>query len=840
MHYENKTLGVIELSKSGLNQFSERHLRTLTILAGQAAVAIENARLYESIKKSKELAQSANRAKSEFLANMSHEIRTPMNSIIGFSDLLLQENLPEQLSDFVKTIKFNGEGLLQIINQILDLAKVETGRMEIDNVEFDLNKLVEDVTQLLRPRVLDKGLTFAVETHPKELPLIEADSLKVRQVLVNLLGNAVKFTEEGKIKLEVEVKKTKGNQGVFTSSVSDTGIGIEKDKQVLIFESFTQVDASITRRFGGTGLGLSLCKQMVELLGGKIWFESELDKGSTFTFSLPIKVLSDKRQEEKASGRKSKSTSRAKAKQRSASVKSGAITQDKSQSIIKSSSKKGVNPSILLIEDNGSAMELLQRYLVKDGYSVQCSTSGEDGILKAKFYRPDAILLEILLPGKMDGWEVLRTLKSSALTKDIPVIVCSVLSNQKKAFSLGAVEYIEKPAQEKELIEILHQSIGIPVDKNKYVLVVDDDPSVLKLFEKLFERQGVSVRTFENGKDVIDYLNDVEDGNRIALMILDLLMPGVDGFDVLDKMKQSEKTKNIPVAIYTGKKLTTRDRSRLSHSYELLLEKTHETPETLLKQLNQLVKKRIKIKVQHGDMYSDVKKRILLAEDDPSGQKLMHHMLNRLGYLVDLAGTGKQVLKLLKENPYDMVLMDMEMPEMDGFTATKEIRKNANYKDLPIIALTAHAMKEHREKTLKAGCNDYLSKPVDREKLDNLLRHHLNENEFYFREEEEVTEHVSDHSDEDSLMAELVDYFVNDLGKRLKKFNTDLAERNRDEVVRFGHSLKGTAGSYGFPQISKIGGEIETAGTEEAWDKIEKLHKLILKEYKELGEMHEA
>lgn len=294
LHYENKTLGVIVLKKSGLHQFTESHLRTLTILAGQAAVALENARLYESEKRSKEFAQKASRSKSEFLANMSHEIRTPMNSIIGFSDLLLQENLPGEFVDFVRTIKLNGEGLLDIINQILDLSKVETGRMEVESVEFDLQELVENVSQLLRSRVLDKGLTFEISTTPKELPHIESDSLKIRQVIVNLLGNSVKFTEEGKIGLNVVIERKKGNNGLLTVHVSDTGIGIPPEKHTTIFEAFSQADASMTRRFGGTGLGLTLSKQMVELLGGKIWFESEQGKGSTFSFSVPVKVLSKK------------------------------------------------------------------------------------------------------------------------------------------------------------------------------------------------------------------------------------------------------------------------------------------------------------------------------------------------------------------------------------------------------------------------------------------------------------------------------------------------------------------------------------------------------------------
>ncbi len=417
----NKLLGVLNLLSKKQNDFGEKDIAMMKTLADQIAVALENARLYESEKRSKELALAANRAKSEFLANMSHEIRTPMNSIIGFSDLLLQENLPGELVDFVRTIRVNGEELLYIINQILDLAKVETGRMEIELIEFEMRDLVENIVQLLRPRVLDKGLAFEVSTQPKQLPKVETDRTKVRQILVNLIGNAVKFTQEGKVGLEIKVEgNPDGSQGTLVAHVTDTGIGIGLDKHNAIFEPFTQADASMTRRFGGTGLGLTLCKQMVELLDGKLWFESELGKGSTFSFSIPVKVM-----ESQAPRRDTEKT------EAYESVVLPSVTPifNKTETGIETKKKK--QPVVLVIEDNASTTSLLTRYLEKDGYQVLISNHGEDGILKAKFYRPDAILLEILLPGKMDGWEVLRSLKSSSLTKDIPVIVCSVLSNQK-------------------------------------------------------------------------------------------------------------------------------------------------------------------------------------------------------------------------------------------------------------------------------------------------------------------------------------------------------------------------------------------------------------------------
>jgi CheY-like chemotaxis protein/signal transduction histidine kinase/HPt (histidine-containing phosphotransfer) domain-containing protein len=832
----DKLLGVLNLMINKPHGFDEKDMAMMKMLADQVAMALENARLYESEKNSKELAERANRAKSEFLANMSHEIRTPMNSIIGFSDLLLQENIPAELVDFARTIKLNGEGLLEIINEILDLAKVETGRMDVECIEFDLQELVENVTQLLRPRVLDKGLTFKINTNPKLLPRIESDSLKIRQVMVNLLGNAVKFTEEGKITFEVQVEKNKGRNGTLTIHVHDTGIGIAADKKTSIFESFTQADASMTRRFGGTGLGLTLSKQMVELMKGAIWFESKLGEGSIFSFSLPVKVLEEKPKQtvprdkkmtdaglqEEVSFNKEDVQRNVYSRFRQQIGTSKLVTR-----------KNGKSPLVLIIEDNGNALDLLQRYLEKDGYQVQCSTNGEDGVLKAKFYRPSAIILEILLPGKMDGWEVLRTLKSSKLTKEIPVIVCSVLSNQKKAFSLGAVEYIEKPAPEKALLETLHRSIGIPTDKTKEVLVVDDDKTVLILFEKLFSRHGVSVRTFDNGKDAISYL---EHDRKIALMVLDLLMPDVDGFEVLKKMKSSEKTRDIPVVIYTGKKLTPKDRSRLSHHYELLLEKTHETPKTLLKQLNQLVAHQVD-KIEKKTVRKSMGGKILLAEDDPSGQKLMRHLLNQLGYAVDLAGTGKEVLENLDRNAYDIILMDMEMPVMDGFTATREIRKNKDYKDLPIIALTAHAMKEHRKKTIEAGCTDYISKPVNRDKLEELLHKYIDSNGKEMVVEEVVTETPSA---EDDLMAELTEFFISDMGQRIEQFKVDVAVQNSDEVIRFGHSVKGTAGSYGFPKFSKTGGEIEKAGQEGDWKKIKELCDQIVNEYKLIGEVHEV
>jgi CheY-like chemotaxis protein/signal transduction histidine kinase/HPt (histidine-containing phosphotransfer) domain-containing protein len=811
-------LGVLHLLSGKANAFGEKDIAMMKTLADQIAVALDNARLFESEKRNKELAVAASRAKSEFLANMSHEIRTPMNSIIGFSDLLLQENLAPELADFVRTIKVNGDELLYIINQILDLAKVETGRMEIENIEFDGQDLVQNVSNLLRPKVLDKGLAFEVVTTPKVLPRIDTDRTKLRQVLVNLLGNAVKFTEEGSIRLELDVDQMENGDGVLTAHVIDTGIGIAREKWSAIFEPFTQADASMTRRFGGTGLGLTLCKQMVELLGGKLWFTSDLGKGSTFSFSIPVRVLAPAAVEDRREV--------ASVEEKLDAVQA-TLGGRKDRGASRNPDVKEKAPIVLIIEDNSSTISLLTRYLEKDGYQVIASSHGEDGVLKAKFYRPEAILLEILLPGKMDGWEVLRALKSSVLTRNIPVIVCSVLSNQKKAFSLGAVEYFEKPAPEKALLETLHRSIGLPTDTEKEVIVVDDDKTVLMLFEKMFKRQGFPVRTFENGRDAIQY---IEGDARISLIILDLLMPGVDGFEVLQKLKTSEKTKDIPVVIYTGKKLNAKDRSRLSQNYSLLLQKTEETPETLLRQINALVITKPESAATPAD--SAVRGRILLAEDDPSGQKLMQHILDRLGYSVALAGTGKEVLDQMEKAAFDVVLMDMEMPVMDGFTATRELRKKPEYRNFPIIALTAHAMKEHRDKTLAAGCTDYLSKPVNRDKLEAMLQKYIKAAPAPAKASEKAAAADEKPAEDDPLMAELTQFFIADLAQRIKKFDDDIKAKNMDEVVRFGHSLKGTAGSYGFPEFSKIGGEIEKVGREGNWEIILTLQKRLVDEYR--------
>ena len=361
----------------------------------------------------------------------------------------------------------------------------------------------------------------------------------------------------------------------------------------------------------------------------------------------------------------------------------------------------------------------------------------------------------------------------------------------------------------------------------KRVLVVDDDRTVLVLFERMLSREGIKVRTFDNGRAAIDY---IERSENIALVILDLLMPGVDGFDVLAKLKQSKKSQDIPVVIYTGKKLTAKDRSRLSHHYELLLQKTEETPDTLLNQLKNLVAHKVQIERNAQTEEVKTKGRILLAEDDPSGQKLMKHILNRLGYDTDLAKTGEEVLDQLEKKSYDIVLMDMEMPVMDGFTATKKIREKKKYKDLVIIALTAHAMKEHRNKTLAAGCTDYLSKPVNREKLSRMLSKYLKVSPPAAAE----TEKEKAKSEEDEIMAELTQFFIEDLGKRMKKFLTDVETQNQDEVVRFGHSLKGTGGSYGFPEFSKIGAAIEDAGKAGEWKSIGPLKDKLVKAYDDL------
>ncbi len=539
-------IGIVWLDAVGQERvFTEAELDFSQTLASQAAIAIANMRAFEEQKETTERLREVDKLKTQFLANMSHELRTPLNSIIGFSRVILK-GIDGPLTELQKTdlaaIYNSGQHLLGLINDILDLSKIEAGKMELNFEEVDLKPIIKGVMSSAVGLVKDKPIEL--EQHVSEdLPIIWADSTRLRQVLLNLISNSAKFTEEGKITLSTDYD----NEWV-TISVADTGIGIPQEKMGSIFEEFTQVDGSTTRRVGGTGLGLPISYRFVELHGGDITVESREGRGSVFTVTLPIHPQSEREEHE-------------------------AADQAKDESFAAD------NRLVLAVDDDPGVISLYQRYLEGEGYQVVGVINSHEVLEKAKELQPFAITLDVLMPGK-DGWQVLQELKECPETQDIPIIVCSIVSDEGRGFSLGAADYLVKPIMEEELLAALSR-LDQRSEETK-VLVIDDQADDILLIRRILEAQhGYRVIEAGGGQSGIDLVRQ----RKPDIIILDLMMPEVDGFAVLEALKREPETRSIPVIVITAKSLTEEERQRLSGQVEVLLRKGLFTEHELLEDL---------------------------------------------------------------------------------------------------------------------------------------------------------------------------------------------------------------------------------------------------------------
>ena len=562
--FQENLIGVIVLG--AIHPFDKLRLEIIKNSVPQIGVAITNAMNTDSTRKlSIEIAtknnqlntknaelQKAYRVKSDFLSNMSHELRTPLNSIIGFTSVLLGPHgeplTPDQAKAIEKVLK-NGKHLLELINDILDFSKIEAGRTPINIDSGEISEIISNVMVTVEPMVTAKGVKLVQEVEP-ELPILNTDILKVKQILLNLLSNAAKFTEQGTISIAA-----KKDGDMISISVKDDGIGIEAKNLDRVFEEFSQIDSSSSRKYKGTGLGLPIAKNYARLLGGNLTVQSEFGKGSTFILVLPPAFPQDKLQKPGEEPAPSKATAAA------------AITAVSSAA--RPAPEKSVAPSssilVLCIDDDAEVIDLLRRYLIPEGYSVRGVGSGEEGIRMAQELHPAVITLDIMMPEK-DGWQVLRELKNNPATKDIPVIIHSIIENRPLALSLGALEVIAKPSEPKKVLSVVERACR---SKNLPIMIVDDNQDFADSLKILLETEGYRAVAMYSGENA---LKDIEKINP-SLLFLDLLMPGMDGFAVVKQLRSQERWRDLPIVIVSGAEITDGQRKNLNTLTQEFIEK---------------------------------------------------------------------------------------------------------------------------------------------------------------------------------------------------------------------------------------------------------------------------
>ena len=699
---------------------------------------------------------------------MSHELRTPLNSLLILARLLSENkdgNLTVKQVEFAQTILTSGSDLLNLINDVLDLSKVEAGKMDVDTSDVRLSDVKEFVERSFTQLAEQKGLGFHVELNADLPQTIYTDGSRLQQVLKNLLSNAFKFTQEGDVTLTVR-RADKGRRfqnpslesasEVIAFAVADTGIGIAKDKQRLIFEAFQQADGTTSRKFGGTGLGLSISREIARLLGGEIRVESSENQGSSFTLFLPSRFVprpdAPLRETREMSDFVSQSpqprTGAPHARTTPARKPAGSRDKRRASSgnALQYRPERRAVPqtvinddrdhieegdrTVLVIENDQNFAKVLLDMARDKGYKGVVELDGEAGLQAAREVRPDAITLDIDMPG-MDGLEVLDRLKRDPETRHVPVHIISGVEEKREGLKAGAIAFLAKPVS-KEALDAAFARISAFLDTvPKTLLVVEDNETQRQSIVELIAHDDVEITAVGSPEEALAKLQE----KHFDCMVLDLgLRAGSDmsGFDLLEKVKSDPDNHDLPIIIYTGKELSPEDETKIKKYAETIIVKDVKSPERLLDETAlflhrieaRLPEQKRKMLEQLHDADSVVAgKSVLVVDDDVRNIFSLTSMLEDHGMIVRFAENGKQAIEQLKKDPnVDVVLMDIMMPEMDGYETTMAIRGMDQFKTLPIIALTAKAMKGDREKTIAAGASDYITKPVDTEQLMSLLR----------------------------------------------------------------------------------------------------------------------
>ncbi len=676
--------------------------------------------------------EQASRYKSDFLANMSHELRTPLNSSLILARLLAENtrgNLSEDQVKYALTIESAGKDLLNLINDVLDLSKIEAGHMDIHSEPLKMERLLGNLRNIFEPIASQKALSLDIGVEPGVPLLMETDPQRLEQVLKNLLSNALKFTEKGSV--ELKIRTVPGGRLAF--DVKDSGIGIAPEKQRTIFDPFFQADGTTARKYGGTGLGLSISRNLIRLLGGEIQLSSELGSGSTFTVIMPVKYEGPQAPGQDPFATPAPSPGAAPAAEKGAAADSTPRPAPPAATMPDDREKlSGSARVILAVEDDEPFARIIYDLAHELHFQCLIASTAEEALILARQYTPSAIVLDVGLPDN-SGLLVLERLKGDSRTRHIPVHVVSASDYSQTARALGAVGYMLKPVKREELADAFRNLETRLTQKMRRVLVVEDDPVQVEAMKGLLGSRDVEAVCARTAAECLEKLESA----TFDCMVLDLSLPDASGFTLLEKLSAEDAYSFPPVIVYTGRDLTQDEEQKLRRYSKSIIIKGAKSPERLLDEvtlfLHQVVsdlppeKQRMLEKANNRDAALEGRL-ILVAEDDVRNVFALTSVLEGRGVKLRIARNGHEALSMLEKSlesggeRIDLVLMDIMMPEMDGLTAMRHIRKRREWAKLPIIALTAKAMKSDQEECLSAGANDYLAKPLDVEKLLSLIR----------------------------------------------------------------------------------------------------------------------